>query len=226
MQGYSYPPPQPPPMMPPPMTQKKPTAWQRYRVARKRTKIGIGCGVLLLALILCMCPVAAIGAANPQKNVTQAPTATDMPTQIVSVATTQPTRQTAKPTAIPTVNLTDTPEPTATSVPTEVPTSVPTAIPTTMPTQAPVATQPPAPTATPVPTGLYGNPWGYNLTAPGNEIYNPPATICNYFPCIKSFWTSTNGYVDECMDGMYSHSGGVTGACSRHGGEAQPLYSH
>jgi len=56
-------------------------------------------------------------------------------------------------------------------------------------------------------------------------IYSPPANFCSYFNCIKSFWTSTKGYVDECVDGTYSHSGGRQGACSYHGGELRPLYS-
>ena len=35
-----------------------------------------------------------------------------------------------------------------------------------------------------------------------------------------------NGYVVECANGEYSHSGGVSGACSRDGGVAAILYSH
>jgi len=57
-------------------------------------------------------------------------------------------------------------------------------------------------------------------------IYNPPAAFCDYFPCIPSFWTSTNGYVEECVDGDFSHSGGRSGSCSYHGGNYRPLYSH
>ncbi len=69
------------------------------------------------------------------------------------------------------------------------------------------------------------NPWGYNFT-PGVLIYSPPADFCNYFVCIPSFWTDTNGYVVECQDTLFSHSGGVSGACSSHGGEWRPLYAH
>jgi hypothetical protein len=73
----------------------------------------------------------------------------------------------------------------------------------------------------------WGNPYGYDLNPAGGKlIYNPPSDICSYIACIPSFWSSTNGYVDECFDGMYSHSGGVRGACSHHGGEKQPLYAH
>jgi hypothetical protein len=56
-------------------------------------------------------------------------------------------------------------------------------------------------------------------------IYSPPTNFCDYFNCIPSFWNSTNGYVEECVDGTYSHSGGRSGACSHHGGELRPLYS-
>jgi hypothetical protein len=88
------------------------------------------------------------------------------------------------------------------------------------PIQQPQPVQPPQ-----RPVGVNGNPWGYNFDA-GTLIYNPLANFCTYFTCITSFWKSTNGYVDECNDGMFSHSGGVSGACSRHGGEMRPLYSH
>src|SRR5205823_13379095 len=65
---------------------------------------------------------------------------------------------------------------------------------------------------------------GYNFS-PGSVIYNPPSNFCDFFNCISSFWQHTNGYVDECVDGTYSHSGGVQGACSDHGGEQRPLYA-
>lgn len=87
----------------------------------------------------------------------------------------------------------------------------------------------PTPTLTPVPTtglGVNGNPWGYDFTI-GNLIYQPPSTFCDqYFSCVSSFWTSTNGYVAECNNGLYTHSGGVRGACSKDGGVERILYSH
>lgn len=72
--------------------------------------------------------------------------------------------------------------------------------------------------------GAPQNPWGYNFCG-GGLIYSPDPSFCNYFACIPSFWQSTNGYVDQCNDGMFSHSGGRSGACSYHGGERRPLYS-
>jgi hypothetical protein len=105
------------------------------------------------------------------------------------------------------------------------------------PTDAPTATLPPQPTNTPLPptatsiplnchtAGAPCNPWGYTFANSGHYIYNPPSAFCDYFNCIASFWDHTNGYVDECADGTYSHSGGVRGACSSHGGERRPLFA-
>ncbi len=92
------------------------------------------------------------------------------------------------------------------------------------PAAAPPAPVPPPPPPPPSTCGAPSNPWGYNFCG-GNLIYSPPGTFCNYFNCIPSFWKSTLGYVDECNDGTYSHSGGRQGACSYHGGEMRPLYS-
>lgn len=100
---------------------------------------------------------------------------------------------------------------------------------TPIPTPKPTSTPKPKPTATPAPAcntdGAPPNPWCFSFQNTGKLIYNPPGNFCAYFNCIKSFWTSTNGYVDECRDGTYSHSGGVRGACSDHGGELRPLYA-
>ncbi len=117
---------------------------------------------------------------------------------------------------------TATPAPTVTPAPTATATPLPTATPRPAPTATPL---PPAP-PTPCP-GVNCNPWGYNFT-PGNLIYSPPGNFCTsrYFTCISSFSSHTNGYVVECHDGDFSHSGGVQGACSYHGGEWRPLYSH
>lgn len=121
-------------------------------------------------------------------------------------------------------------------VATAVPTSAAAPQPTAVPTQAPATAPPPplsvatvVPTIVPTPTppvdtcGAPSNPWGYNLCQ-GKLVYTPPASFCDVFNCIGSFWDHRNGYVDECADGTYSHSGGVRGACSYHGGEKQPLF--
>jgi hypothetical protein len=72
---------------------------------------------------------------------------------------------------------------------------------------------------------LFGNPWGFDFR-PGTRITKPPAALCDYFPCIASFWGNTKGYVIECKDGMFSHAGGRPGACSSHGGVNRTLYGH
>jgi hypothetical protein len=146
-------------------------------------------------------------------------------TQIVSTQVPQETHVTTTQILNRTTTTTTT-KPAVAPTPTPIP---PTPLPTQPPVPTPtlVPTQPPVPTPTTAKTGVKGNPWGYDFS-PGNLIYNPPADFCTagYFTCIPSFWQSTNGYVDECQDGMYSHSGGRPGACSHHGGEMRPLYSH
>lgn len=104
------------------------------------------------------------------------------------------------------------------------PSPVPSPSPSPKPVAAPVAPPPPPPPPPPSTCGAPANPWGYNFCG-GNVIYSPPGNFCSYFNCIASFWKSILGYVDECNDGTYSHSGGRQGACSYHRGEMRPLYS-
>lgn len=114
---------------------------------------------------------------------------------------------TAAPTAPPT------PTPTATPAPTPAPTPRPTAAPTKAPTAAPVANT----------CGAPPNPWGYTFCS-GSTISSPPSNFCDVFtPCINSFWNG-RGYVEQCQDGSYSKSGGISGSCSYHGGNRRPLY--
>ena len=107
------------------------------------------------------------------------------------------------------------------TAPTASPTAAPTAAPPDRPTARPTAkpTSPPANTC-----GAPANRWGYNFCG-GGVIDSPPFSFCAYFNCIPSFWESTKGYVEECVDGTYSHSGGRSGSCSSHGGNRRPLYS-
>lgn len=125
---------------------------------------------------------------------------------------------------------------TPTQAPTQQPTLTvrPTQRPMPSPTPKPQPTQPkPAPTqvpqkSTPAPThciGVNNNPWCYDFN-PGNYITNPPSAFCSYFTCVSTFWTATRGYVAQCVNSSYTHSGGVSGACSRDGGVLKPLYSH
>jgi hypothetical protein len=84
----------------------------------------------------------------------------------------------------------------------------------------------PTPSPTPPPTcGAPPNPFGYDFCPPAALIYKPASNFCKYFACIPAFWISTNGYVVECVDQTYSHTGGHLGACFNHGGMRRPLYS-
>jgi hypothetical protein len=105
------------------------------------------------------------------------------------------------------------------------PSPTPKASPSPQAAASAVAPPPPPPPPPPPSTcGAPANPWGYNFCG-GNLINSPPGNFCSYFNCIANFWKSTLGYVDECNDGTYSHSGGRQGACSYHRGEMRPLYS-
>lgn len=72
--------------------------------------------------------------------------------------------------------------------------------------------------------GAPSNPYGYNFCGRGGYITSPGAETCSYFDCIASF-SKGRGYMVECNDGTYSMSGGISGACSSHGGEDRPVYS-
>jgi hypothetical protein len=157
-------------------------------------------------------------------------------TCVLSVAAstvgTKPTSQTAIPTDTPQAILVATDTPTDTPVPTDTPspTPSPTPAPTATPTPKPQPTQAPRPTPTPAPhcSGVNGNPWCYDFN-PGKLIYVPPSGFCGYFACIPTFYAPDDpgdGYIIECTDSTYSQSGGERGACSSHGGELRPLYSH
>ena len=60
-----------------------------------------------------------------------------------------------------------------------------------------------------------------SLVVVSSEASSPPATpnadFCSSHECIESFYDGT-GYIVQCNDGMWSHSGGRPGACSYHGG--------
>jgi hypothetical protein len=135
-----------------------------------------------------------------------------------------------------------TPSAAASSAPAAAETTVPaptaavrTAAPTRPPATRPPTTRPPthapapartttAPKPAPLSTcGAAPNPWGYNFCGRGSFISNPPAAFCDYFDCIPSFWDSTNGYVMQCDDLTYSHSGGRSGSCSYHDGNYRAL---
>ena len=222
--------------------------WQRYRYASRPFQVGIGCGALLTVCALLSCAAAVFGAGGTSTSSLTTPTVAHSARVPISATSTpaHPTSRVATATATPrpatpTRSSTATADPVARTAPTPTarpvvvppaPTSTPRPAPTATPRPRPAPTSTPKPRPTPTPRplptpcpGVNCNPWGYNFT-PGALIYSPPATFCQYFACIPSFWNFTNGYVIECRDGLFSHSGGRRGSCSFHHGDWRPLYAH
>jgi hypothetical protein len=73
---------------------------------------------------------------------------------------------------------------------------------TSTPTQPP-----PAPTTT-----------TQEVEQPGSSSHATDDQFCSTHQCIENF-PNGNGSIVECQDGEWSHSGGLSGACSDHGGE-------
>ncbi len=127
------------------------------------------------------------------------------------------------PTHVVTVNNpTPTPEPTPT--PTATPTPVPTPTPIRVPTPTPVESQPTQP-----PLACNGTVMGgvcYNTDPNGGAlVFTTPPGFCDLYTCTTYFSKGT-GYIVECADESWSHSGGKTRACSRNGGVTATLYQH
>ena len=93
---------------PPPKFSRSKRAWRWYRGQKKRTQWGLGCGVLIAAMFLCMCSSAIAAPTASQTANNPTPTATSAQ-QVAAVATDTPT-----------------PPPTPTPTPTPVPTKAPT----------------------------------------------------------------------------------------------------
>lgn len=181
------------------------TVWPWYKGQSRRTQIIVGCVTGVLLISCC-----AFGAANSNAN-----TNTDTTNQ---QASTGGSSTNASPSGT-------TSQPTATHV-------AATATANPHPTVAPVATQPVShpPTATTPPAPKYpainSNPWDYTFTNTGHLLYQPVGSFCSsgYFTCVSTFWKDTKGFVIQCNNGRYSHSGGVQGECSRDGGPGNPVY--
>jgi hypothetical protein len=195
-----------------------PSAWARLRGMRRRSQALIASVTALVFLCSCCGGLAAWGSTLPSATNT---TAINQQNQHpAATATPATTKATPAPDKMPAMKTTVVPTATAQATVTAAP----------HPTQVvhpPTATpRPHPPTATPAPKYLpiAGNPWDYTLVNTGHILYQPNAAVCDYLTCIASFWDHTNGYVDECQDGEFSHSGGIQGACSHHGGENQPVY--
>ena len=201
------------PAAPPPPLQRtgKPPKPPKKPMTKRDKVIGVGCLGIILLVLCGVCGV--INNANAHNGTT----ASGAPTTIVVIPSDTPTSN------VQAVLPTDTPMAAPTNTPTATPTAKPTARPTATPTQ-PIVQQP-TPTQASHCVAVNNNPWCYNFT-PGNLIYSPNSGFCGYFKCVSTFWVDTNGYVAECANGSYTHSDGVSGACSRDGGVSQILYSH
>jgi hypothetical protein len=81
-------------------------------------------------------------------------------------------------------------------------------------TDSSVPNPPPAP---PAPPTIPATPPPEQLP-PAPPPSTPPSGFCDTHPCIPGF-DEGEGSVVQCADGMWSHSGGLPGACSYHGGE-------
>lgn len=57
------------------------------------------------------------------------------------------------------------------------------------------------------------------IEGPGSQSHATDQQFCTTHSCIENF-PNGNGYIVQCVDGEWSHSGGLSGACSDHGGEA------
>jgi len=75
---------------------------------------------------------------------------------------------------------------------------------------APDLIKTPAPIQGLVGQGAFDDPWGFDFR-PVTKINDPPREFCSYFDCIASFWDSRKGFVVQCTDGTFSHSGGRRG---------------
>lgn len=58
-----------------------------------------------------------------------------------------------------------------------------------------------------------------SVESPGSSSHATDSQFCSIHSCIENF-PNGNGYIVQCSDGTWSHSGGLSGACSDHGGEA------
>lgn len=56
------------------------------------------------------------------------------------------------------------------------------------------------------------------IEGPGSRSHKGDAQFCSEHECIGKF-EEEQGTIVECADGSYSHAGGISGACSHHGGE-------
>jgi hypothetical protein len=83
------------------------------------------------------------------------------------------------------------------------------------PAQSATSTSPAMPTS----STASGTTPSASTEGPGSFSHFGDSQFCSTNQCIESF-PNGNGYVVQCADGEWSHSGGLSGACSDHGGES------
>lgn len=70
---------------------------------------------------------------------------------------------------------------------------------------------------------IAANPWNYRFTGT-ILLRHPNIAFCTRFLCVTTFWKDQRGYVVQCRNGKYSHSGGIPGACSQDLGVMNTVY--
>ena len=189
------------------------------RLARRRGLL-LGAAITAACIFVGSCGggltlVAAYPTPTPS-SLAQRPASTPSPTPAPVALVPTPTPS-PDPSPSPEVSLSPDPSPSAAPSPSPVlkPAPKPTPKPTSKPTSKPVVNL----------CGAPSNPWHYNFCGRGGVIHNPPGNFCAYFaPCVSTFWKAIGGYVVQCYSGKWSHSGGVSGACSSNGGVRRILY--
>jgi len=198
--------------------------WARLR-KRQHAALALAAGLILFVIGAALAPAQKQSPAANSTLTTKSPSSTPAPSRPEQIAA-------------PSAPLVETPSSSAAAQPVQTTPPAPTPPPpaaqpvqTTPPAPTPpppaaqpVQTTPPAPPARPVAAtcGAPANPDGYNFCGRGGLIYTFPSDFCSYFDCIANYPNGT-GYIDECSDQTYSHSGGRPGACSHHGGELRPV---
>ena len=81
-----------------------------------------------------------------------------------------------------------------------------------------VTTPAPSAPATTAATATSSAPTAPAIEGVGSLSHATDAEFCGMNTCIGNF-TGEGGTIIQCVDGTYSHAGGISGACSRHGGE-------
>ena len=181
--------------------------WARLR-KRQHAALALAAGLILFVIGAALAPAQKQSPAANSTLTTKSPSSTPAPSRPEQIAA-------------PSAPLVETPSSSAAAQPVQTTPPAPTPPP---PAAQPVQTTPPAPPARPVAAtcGAPANPDGYNFCGRGGLIYTFPSDFCSYFDCIANYPNGT-GYIDECSDQTYSHSGGRPGACSHHGGELRPV---